>query len=81
MSLSRRVQILLEDEQYRRLEREAERRGGSVASVMRDAVDRLLPQDGTMSLVEAGDLLLEAEPIEVDDWEAMKDELLAPDVA
>lgn len=48
---------------------------------MRDAVDRLLPQDEAMSLVEAGDLLLEAEPIDVDDWDAMKDELLAPDVA
>ncbi|MGI8573760.1 MAG: ribbon-helix-helix protein, CopG family [Egibacteraceae bacterium] len=43
MSKSRRVQILVQDEQYARLEHEADRRGGSVASVIRDAVDRMLP--------------------------------------
>lgn len=36
---SERLQILVSKEQRRRLEREAKRRGASVASVIRDAVD------------------------------------------
>lgn len=78
MSLERRVQILLDEPQYARLEREARRRGGSVASVIRDAVDRLLPPGSTMSRSEAGDLLLAAEPIDVGDWAEAKEDLLDP---
>lgn len=37
-----RLQILISKEQRRRLEREAERRSASVASVIRDAVDERL---------------------------------------
>jgi hypothetical protein len=39
---SQRLQILVSPEQRRRLEAEAERRGTSVAAVIRDAVDRQL---------------------------------------
>lgn len=76
MSKSRRVQILVEDEQYERLEQEAERRGGSVAAVVREAIDRLLPGDTAMTLTEAADVLLEATPVELDDWEVMKEDLV-----
>lgn len=79
MTLSRRVQILMDDDQYRRVEREAERRGGSVASVLRDAVDRLLPSDSAMDRTAAGDLLLEADPIDWGaDWDTLKEELAPP---
>lgn len=76
MSLSRRVQILVDDDQYRRVEREADRRGGSVASVVRDAIDRLLPGDSHLDRTAAGDLLLEAEPIDWGKWDD-RDDLLA----
>jgi hypothetical protein len=35
------MQILLDEERYQKLTREAERRGVSVASVVREAIDRL----------------------------------------
>jgi hypothetical protein len=78
MAKLRRVQILVEPEQYAQLEREADRRGGSVASVIRDAIDRLLPDGPAMTRTEAADVLLDAAPVPVDDWDKMKDELLAP---
>jgi hypothetical protein len=40
MSLSRRFQILLDEQQYRRVTAEAAARGVSVAQVIRDAIDR-----------------------------------------
>jgi hypothetical protein len=47
--LKERMQILVTADQRRRLEREAQRRGTSVASIIRDAVDAQLggatPQD------------------------------------
>ena len=39
--LDRRVQILLDEDRYRKVAREAERRGVSVAAVVREAIDRL----------------------------------------
>jgi predicted DNA-binding protein len=39
---SERLQILVSKEQRRRLEREAKRRGASVASLIRDAIDAQL---------------------------------------
>ena len=71
MSLTRRVQLLLDPARYERLERAAATAGASVAAVIRDAVDRLLPEDG-IEPAAAGNLLLNAPPIEVEDWDAMK---------
>jgi hypothetical protein len=39
--LDRRVQILLDDERYQKVSHEAERRGVSVAAVIREAIDHL----------------------------------------
>lgn len=41
-----RTQISLTEEQHRRLRSEAERRGVSMAAVIREAVDRLLRERG-----------------------------------
>jgi hypothetical protein len=41
--LSHRLQILLDEGRFRRLAREADRRHTSVAAVIRDAIDEVLP--------------------------------------
>ncbi|MDP8969068.1 MAG: ribbon-helix-helix domain-containing protein [Actinomycetota bacterium] len=74
--LSRRVQILLDEERYARLERRAQRRGASVAALIREAVDTAFPPED-QDPEQAARVLLDAEPIPVDDWPAMKNELLA----
>lgn len=78
MALTRRLQILLDEEQYARVEREADRRGGSVASVIREAVDLLLPAERRMTREEAADVLLGAPPMPVDDWDLMVADLDQP---
>ncbi|HEX2164233.1 MAG TPA: antitoxin [Thermoanaerobaculia bacterium] len=72
--LNRRLQVLLDEERYQRLEREAERRGAPVASVVREAVDRLLDEETDRRA--AGDRLLAAPPMPVEDWPGMKKDLL-----
>jgi hypothetical protein len=42
--LERRLQILLDTERYQRVERVARDRGTSVAAVIREAIDRGLPE-------------------------------------
>lgn len=61
--LSHRLQILLDEERYQKLGREARRRGVSVAAVLRDAVDRL-PVDAARRQAALA-RILEAEPMEV----------------
>lgn len=41
--LERRLQILIDEERYRRVERVARERGTSVAAVIREAIDRGVP--------------------------------------
>lgn len=61
--LDHRVQILLDETRYRRVAREAQRRGTSIAAVIRDALDRL-PTDAQVreSAIAA---VLNAEPMSV----------------
>lgn len=75
MTLDRRLQVLLDEAQYRRLEEHAARRGESVAALVREAIDERFP-DERLDRRRAGDLLLDARPMDVDDWTAMKEELL-----
>jgi hypothetical protein len=59
MPLERRLQILLDEQRHRRLAALAEERGVSVATVVREAIDRGLPtSDGARRA--AGRRLLEA---------------------
>lgn len=76
-ALERRIQLLLDDARYERVAAEAERRGASVNSVIRSAIDLAFP-----SLLEerrnAVTHLLEfssAEPADLEDaaWSATRD--------
>lgn len=75
MPLDRRLQVLLDEDQYRRLEEHAARRGESVAALVREAIDERFPND-RLDRRRAGELLMEARPMAVDDWTVMKEELL-----
>jgi len=72
--MEHRFQILLDEARYRKVTREAERRGTSVASVIREAIDRL-PDDleKRRAAIEA---ILAAEPVPVpDDPEDLRREI------
>lgn len=68
---SRRLQVLIEDEQWSRLEALAADRGVSVASVVRDAIDRTVPG----GRAERRRAVLEAEPMPVPDPPELRKEL------
>lgn len=64
--LQRRLQILIDDGRYQRLQHHARDRGISVAAVIRDLVDTGLPN--TLAVRQAAfDRLMAAEPMEVPD--------------
>ncbi|MGQ0845739.1 MAG: ribbon-helix-helix protein, CopG family [Sporichthyaceae bacterium] len=72
--LTRRLQILLDEDRYQRLERMARARQISVATLIREAVDTAFPAQ-PVPRAEAGRRLLEAPPIAVEDWEALEGEI------
>ena len=72
--MERRLQILLDDERHRRLLDVAQARGVSVATVVREAIDRgLAPPDARRR--SAGLRILEAEEMSVGAPEALRAEL------
>jgi Arc/MetJ-type ribon-helix-helix transcriptional regulator len=71
--LTRRLQVLLDEGQYRRLEQVAKRRRVSVSTVVRDAIDRDLRSLDDVRRREAGQRFLDGPEMEVPD----ADELLA----
>jgi hypothetical protein len=73
-TMTRRLQVLLDPDRYERLERHAQRRGTSVAMLVREAIDTAFPNNQP-TRAEAGRRLLDAEPIPVDDWPIMKREI------
>lgn len=60
----RRLQLLLDEERYQRVATLAGQRGTSVASVIREAIDRGLPRPDEERVL-AGRFVLEAAPMEV----------------
>jgi len=86
-TLSRRTQLLLDDERHRRLEQEARRTGRSIGSLVREAIDvrfDLEAQSGRRRAA-AGALLAAPRPADPEpDWAEVERELLdssAPDAA
>jgi predicted DNA-binding protein len=73
--LTRRTQLLLDDELHQRLREIAAQRGISMGALIREAIDEKLSRvQDTRS--EAFARLLAAEPMPVDDWPVMKKEML-----
>lgn len=72
--LTRRTQILLDEDRYDRLERRSSETGASVGALIREAIDVAFPGVPT-DRERAADLLLAAPAMPVADWPAMKDEL------
>jgi hypothetical protein len=74
MSLDHRLQILIDDERHRRISAAARERGVSVATVVREAIDRgLAGPDGRRHA--AGQRLLDAPDMTVPEPAALRDEL------
>ncbi len=69
--LERRLQILLDDERYRRIERVARDRGTSIAAVIREAIDRGLPATPALRsaaarrILEAPDMDVPSDPADL----------------
>jgi len=74
--LDRRLQVLIDEDRWSRLEREAGRRGVSVAVLVREAIDERFPgnADERRTALQA---ILEADPMDVPDPEELVDELEA----
>lgn len=74
-SLTRRTQLLLDDDLHRRLREIAAQRGISLGALIREAIDeKLTSMHDSRSMAFAK--LLEAEPMPVDDWPVMKQEIV-----
>lgn len=73
-TLTRRLQVLLDEERYARLERAAALRGAPIATLVREAIDRLFASKESDRRA-AGQRLLNAPPMPVEDWEEMKRDL------
>lgn len=76
MPLEHRLQILIDDERHRRIVRAARERGVSVATVVRDAIDRGMSGPSARRLA-AGRRLLDAGDMPVPEPPELRAELQA----
>jgi predicted DNA-binding protein len=74
MSLDHRLQILIDDERHRRISAAAQERGVSVATIVREAIDRGLANPDTKRL-SAARRLLDAPDMDVPDPQQLHAEL------
>ena len=74
-SLTRRTQLLLDDDLHRRLREIAAQRGISMGALIREAIDEKLAQ-AQDDRDEAIDELLAAESMPVEDWPIMKRQMI-----
>jgi hypothetical protein len=65
--LTHRLHILLDEDRWQRLDREASRRRVPVAAVVRDAIDLAVPGTDAEARRAAADAILHAEPMPVPD--------------
>lgn len=72
--LSRRLQVLIDESRWSRLEREASRRGVSVGMLVREAIDERFPGDADERRA-ALQAVLEADQMDVPDPDGLRAEL------
>lgn len=73
--LTRRLQVLLDEERWERLQARSSASGASIGAIVRSAIDEALPA-AVPAAEEAAAQLLSAEPTPVGDWSDVKRELL-----
>ena len=73
-TLTRRLQVLLDEERYAWLERVAQEQGTTVAALVREALDRAYPVGGLRADV-AADRFLARSPVDLGSWEQAKGEI------
>ncbi|MBA3524035.1 MAG: hypothetical protein H0T85_05695 [Geodermatophilaceae bacterium] len=81
--LIRRLQVLLDESRWTRLESRAQQEGASVASLVRSAIDLAYP-DAEWTVAESAKRFLARAPVDIPAWEELKAELeddLARDVS
>lgn len=71
---TKRTQVLLSEEQYERLLREAQARGDSLGSLIRDAVEQVYPED-RKNRQRAARAIADME-LPVTDWKQMETEIM-----
>lgn len=74
LMLSRRLQVLIDEERYRRLEQEARSRGVSVGLLVREALDASYPVT-SQDRVRASERILSADPMPVPSPAQLKAEI------
>jgi hypothetical protein len=74
--LDRRLQVLIDEDRWSRLEREAGRRGVPVAVLVREAIDERYPGNASERRA-ALQAVLDAEPMDVPDPDELQRELEA----
>lgn len=72
--LSRRLQVLIDEDRWARLESEAAQRGSSVATLVRAAIDLAFPR-GELTAEGAAERFLARPARPLGDWEASKGEI------
>lgn len=74
-TMTRRLQILMDEDRYQLLDRESQHTGKPIAELIRDAIDHMYGIDRTERHA-ALERLLAAEPMPVEDWDSMKQDMM-----
>lgn len=73
--MTRRGQLIIDEPRYRLLERASDRTGKSIASLIRDSVDRVYGVDHQTRRAALESLLAE-QPMPVADWDEVKQDMV-----
>jgi predicted DNA-binding ribbon-helix-helix protein len=73
-TLTRRLQVLLNEQRFAQLEHIARQRRTTIAALVRDALERTYPSDALPSDV-AAERFLAREPMELGSWDQAKREI------
>lgn len=73
-TMTHRLQVLIDEGRLRRLERLAAQRNSSIATLVRDALDRTYDLSGTDPAL-AAERFLAREPVDIPPWDEAKAEI------